>query len=223
MPTSIDFDLTPTEIRVLGVLIEKGLTTPDYYPLSLNAVTTGCNQKSNRDPVTDFSEIEVQDTLDQLISKSLIREKSSSGGRVNKYAHRLSDSLGLRFGLSRNALGTLCVLMLRGPQTGGEIRTRAARLCDHENLNDVEQTLRELVEDERGPYVAQLAREPGRKESRYAQLLGGAAPVESEGSVIRMEVQAEAKAGESRIEALEREVAALRAEVEDLKPRLAPD
>lgn len=169
----MDILLTPTEARVLGSLIEKERTTPDYYPLSLNAIQTACNQKSNREPIMDLAETEVMEAIDALMGKHLVREKNPSGSRVNKYAHRLSDSLGLTFGLEKNQLGTLCMLMLRGPQTPGEIRARTARLCEFSSLDDVERTLAELIGHERGPYVTRLPRSPGRKEARFAHLLCG--------------------------------------------------
>lgn len=166
-------DLNAHEVRVLGSLVEKELTTPDQYPLSLNAILLACNQKSNREPVMAFSESEVMETLDALTARHLVREKNLSGTRVSKFVHRLSGGLGLTFDFDRNELGTLCVLMLRGPQTPGEIRARTARLCTFSSLDEVEKTLERLAENERGPYVMRLARQPGRKESRYAHLMSG--------------------------------------------------
>ena len=140
----LDIHLTPIEARVLGVLIEKAETTPDGYPLSLNAVTTACNQKSNRDPILSLSEVETVEALDGLSGKRLAREKTQSGSRVTKYVHRLANTLGLTFDFSREELAVLCVLMLRGAQSIGEIRTRTTRLCDFGNLAAVEQTLLRL-------------------------------------------------------------------------------
>ena len=126
----MEINLTPVEARVLAVLIEKAETTPDNYPLSLNAVMMACNQKSNRDPVLTLTQTETIEALDGLVAKRLARDRTQSGSRVTKYGHRLANSLGLTFDFSREELAVLCVLMLRGPQSAGELRSRSLRLGD---------------------------------------------------------------------------------------------
>lgn len=213
----MDIHLTPVEARVLGSLVEKEATTPDYYPLSLNAVITACNQKSNRHPIMQIDQTQALEALDGLMAKRLAREKSSSGSRVTKYAHRLSGTLGLTREFSRRELAALCVLMLRGAQTVGEIRARTNRLCDFENLGQVEQTLSDLMSREDGPFVTKLPRQPGRKEARYAHLLcGDAVPEPNE------EAEAAPASGGAgdRIAALERGLEELRAELAEIKRRL---
>jgi uncharacterized protein YceH (UPF0502 family) len=214
----LDIHLTPVEARVLGSLLEKEATTPDYYPLSLNALVAACNQKSNRDPVMSLGETQVLEALDGLIAKRLARDKTTSGSRVTKYVHRLSGTLGLTREFSREELAVLCVLMLRGAQTVGEIRGRSGRLCQFENLGQVEHTLSGLMSRQDGPYVTRLARQPGRKEARYAHLLCGdvdSAPAEAAVAAPR------ALAGDDeRIAALERGFDELRTELEAIKKRL---
>ena len=156
--------LTDMEIRILGSLMEKALSTPDYYPLSLNALTNACNQKSSRDPVVAYAESEVQAVLEYLEDKDLVNQ--SRVGRVPKYEERLSSKHNL---VPREA-AVLCVLMLRGPQTAGKIRSRTGRLCDFESLEAVSETLEKLSEWELAERQARL---PGRKEARFSHLLGG--------------------------------------------------
>lgn len=228
-------ELTPDEARVLGVLIEKAATTPDQYPLSLNAVMVGCNQKSNRDPVTNFDQTQTVTALDGLISKHMVRERSDSGSRVAKYSHRLSGSLGLTFDFADDELAVLCVLMLRGPQTLGEIRVRTGRLWSFTSLDEVERTLDRLVEHKDGPYVRRLAREPGRKEARIAHLLCGAdaLPVAASFAVtddaltaddaVQLKPPGADNGYAARIEQLEREVAELKQDMAELKRELGID
>ncbi len=216
----MDIDLTPIEARVLASLLEKETTTPDYYPLSLSAIQTACNQKSNRDPVMSLGETEVLEALDGLTAKRLVREKTPSGSRVTKYAHRLSNTLGLTHEFSREELAVLCVLMLRGAQTVGEIRARTGRLCQFKALAEVEQTLSNLANRKDGPYVKKLARQAGRKEARYAQLLCGDVEVGAERapeSSTRIEPRPDDREQASRLTALEDRVEALREELEELK------
>ena len=163
--------LSPHEIRVIGALIEKEITTPDQYPLSLNALTLACNQKSNRDPVMKLSEQTVQATVDGLIGKYLVSRQSGYGSRVSKYKHRFCNTDFGELKLSPRDVGILCELMLRGPQTPGELRSRAERLCELRDAEQVEQTLAGLMSREE-PLVAKLPREPGKRESRYTHLLG---------------------------------------------------
>jgi len=208
----MDIILNDIEARILGCLIEKELTTPEYYPLSLNALTNACNQKSNRDPVMELGEQDVVRALDALRFKQLI-VLSAEGGRVPKYRHILSEKLGL----VSAELAVMCELLVRGPQTVGELRTRAERMHRFPDLAVVEEVLRELQERAH-PLVTRLARQPGRKESRYAHLLAGEPEAATEEHTpspepARMRVMAE----NERIQHLEEEVVALRTEVADLR------
>lgn len=162
--------LDPVEARVIGCLMEKSVVTPEQYPLSLNALVNACNQRSSRDPVMDLSEAQVQATVDRLAKRYLVREKSSFGSRVAKYHYRLyNDEIGdFRFSPAERAV--VCLLLLRGPQTLNELRTRAARLHPFADVEEVERTLEDLAGYPQGPFVSRLDREPGRREVRYAQL-----------------------------------------------------
>lgn len=197
--------LSPTEIRVLAVLAEKEALTPDNYPLSLNALTNGCNQLTSRDPVMSLTEDEVQQCLKRLMQKKLVAEVSQSGARVIKYEHRMR----IKWLLEQDKLAVLTSLMLRGPQTAGEIRNRTGRMFEFAAVGDVEAGLQFLM-DKYPPVVARLARLPGSKEARYAHLLGGEVNIDT--------LPAAAHAGShSRPSAsLEAEVAELRAQVEKL-------
>lgn len=178
-------ELSPIELRLLGSLVEKELATPDYYPLTLSALQNACNQKTNRDPVSRYSEDELRGSVEGLIAQSLVRERNPAGSRVAKYAHRLSDSLGLSFGFTRYELGVLAVLMLRGPQTPGELRSRTERLREPGTGPEVDAVLEALATHERGPWVQRLAKEPGRREARWQQLLGG----DQEAQTVRLDPQ----------------------------------
>ncbi|HET9218439.1 MAG TPA: YceH family protein [Terriglobia bacterium] len=164
----MDHTLTDAEVRVLGSLIEKEITTPDYYPLSLNALVAACNQSSNRNPVVRFDEETVVHAADTLRERKLVHLVSRSESRVNKYRHVLYEAMNM----GRPDIAIMCVLMLRGPQTVGEIRTRTNRLYDFTSLEQVETTLGGLM-DTTPPLVARLARQTGQKEVRYAHLLSG--------------------------------------------------
>lgn len=164
--------LSLNETRVLGALIEKEHTTPDQYPLSLNALTLACNQKSNRDPVLSLSEADVQDNIDSLIKKGLISEVVF-GSRVKKYRQRFGNTEFSEFSFSKKELAILCILFLRGPQTPGELRTRTNRLCEFHDVNDVDDTLKAFIERTDDNCLMQLPREPGKRESRYAHLFSG--------------------------------------------------
>src|SRR5215471_4952271 len=166
--------LTPVEARVLGSLIEKQITTPEYYPLSLNALTNACNQKSNRDPVVSFDEHTVLQATDGLREKKLGWVIKKADSRVLKYGHIFPEA----FHLSPPEVAVLCVLMLRGPCTPGEIRAASGRLFNFEGLPEVEAALQALMENEQGALAAKLPRQPGRKESRYAHLLAGEVRIE---------------------------------------------
>ena len=176
-------ELTVNEARVIGCLIEKQIATPDQYPLSLNALTNACNQKSNRDPVLDLDEREVQSVVDWLMRRQLVLERSGFGSRVPKYQHLFCNTQygSLKFSPQETAI--VCELLLRGPQTPGELRTHAARLAPLHDVTEVETALEELATRPDGPFVARLAREPGRRESRYMHLFSGEAPPDAGDSV----------------------------------------
>ncbi len=216
-------NLDPVELRVLGSLIEKDLTTPDYYPMTVSALTNACNQKSNRDPVMNLSEGQVLDSLESLSRKNVAWEKGSAGGRVPRYAHKLSGTLSKTFDFSRQQLGVLGTLVLRGPQTPGELRARTARMCEFHSLAEVEETLAELAKREDGPYVVELPREPGRRENRYGHLLGD--PAETASLVAgadRTDSGTQEQALAERVEVLETQVASLLEEVRALRRELEP-
>ena len=214
-------ELSADEARVIGALIEKEITTPDQYPLSLNALTNACNQKSNRDPVVHWPESRVQQLLDGLSRRALAVDRSGFGSRVPKYRHLFCNTTFGSLKFSGQELAIVCELLLRGPQTPGELRGRASRMCPFADVGEVEVALEQLMSREDGPFVARMAREPGRRESRYAQLFTGAladepaepAPGASEGSGVRA-------APDDRIEALERAVRRLEMEVADLKGKM---
>lgn len=204
--------LNDIEARVLGCLIEKELTTPEYYPLSLNALTNACNQKSNRDPVMALGEQDVVRALDSLRFKQLALV-SANGGRVPKYRHLLAEKMQL----VSSEMALVGELLLRGPQTMGELRTRAERMHAFADLAGVEEVLRELMERDQ-PLIVRLARQAGRKEARYAHLFSGEPELSAEENspppeAARMRVMGE----NGRITQLEGEVAALRAEVAELR------
>jgi uncharacterized protein YceH (UPF0502 family) len=206
--------LNEIEVRVLGSLAEKEITTPDYYPLSLNALLNACNQKSNRDPLMALDERVVTQALDSLNEKSLAGQVTSADSRVPKYAHRLQEV----FNFDRREMAVLCVLLLRGPQTPGELRGRAERMYKFDDLAVVESALRHLMERD-PPLVKKLARQPGTKESRYAHLLAG----DVEGWIAPAEAPPVAATGgqdEQRITRLETEVQSLRTEIAALRQQL---
>ena len=206
--------LDPVEARVIGVLIEKETTTPDQYPLSLNALTNGCNQKSNREPVMDLSDVVVQEAVDRLVKKHLVRSHSGFGSRVSKYQHRFFTAEFGALKLSPQEMAVMCELMLRGPQTPGELRSRAERMARFTDVEHVERVLNDLME--RGePLVGCLPRQPGKREARYAHRAGDEAFSIDDGM---------AAAGSSvdqgshdRIDALELKVAELQTQVAALK------
>jgi uncharacterized protein YceH (UPF0502 family) len=165
--------LTPMEARVIGCLIEKQITTPDQYPLSLNALVNACNQKSNRDPMMDVEEVTVQRTLDDLSRKHLIMERSGFGSRVSKYQHRFCNTEFGTLKFTPQELAIVCELLLRGPQTSGELRPRAARMASFADADQVEATLERLRTREDGPFVVRLPRKAGRRDAEYAHLFSG--------------------------------------------------
>ena len=166
--------LTPLQARVIGVLIEKEITTPDQYPLSLNALTLGCNQKSSREPILHLNETDVQNVLDELRDKNLLFEHQNSGSRVVKFKHRFCNTEFSSLQFSSQQLAIVCVLLLRGPQTPGEIRTRSNRLAQFSNVNEVESELEKLAKFNGDDLVLKLTREAGKREARYAHLFCGA-------------------------------------------------
>ncbi len=196
--------LDQAEVRVLGALIEKEATTPEYYPLSLNALVNACNQKSNRDPVVNYDEDTVHDAVTRLREKKLALTVTGSG-RVNKYSQRISETLNL----GRRELAVLCTLLLRGPQTLGEIKDRSERMFPFADLAETETVLEKLADSPEGGLVRKLPRQAGQKELRYAHLLSGEPRIESSADAIPPPV--------SRIAQLEKEVSQLRSEFDDLK------
>ena len=216
-------ELTPNETRVIGCLIEKQIATPDQYPLSVNALVNACNQKSNRDPVLDLDERTVQATLDALARRQLVLEKSGFGSRVPKYQHLFCNTEFGSLKFSRQGTAIVCELLLRGPQTPGELRSHAARLAPFGDVSEVETELEELMTRPDGPFVARLPREPGRRESRYMHLFGGEpVPVVAEGLDAGGYTAAAMPSGRAsdRLEALEAAVDELRREVAALKARV---
>lgn len=212
--------LDSVEERVLGALIEKQMTTPEYYPMSLNALTNACNQKTNRNPVVEFDDRTVARALESLRENGLVRIVSGADQRVPKYRHVFDEALGL--GAAHTAV--LGELMVRGPQTVGELRGRASRMHPFTELPEVEAVLDELAARDGGPAVRKLPRQPGRKESRFAHLLAGE-PQTEDGADVEREPEPEAavlqvRAENERLRVLEESVASLRAEVDDLRQQL---
>ena len=211
----VNFLLTEVEVRVLGSLVEKDATTPDYYPLSINALVNACNQKSNREPFMTLTEESVRDALASLKEKRLAGPVNSADSRVTKYEHRMQEV----FNFSRGENAVLCVLMLRGAQTPGELRGRTERIHAFEDLDEVQSALQKLMQ--RDPPLAQvLARQPGTKESRYVHLFGGLVEPfvmpepNSTPRALRMD-------NAERLEKLEATVTSLQQDVSDLKAQFA--
>ncbi|HCE41945.1 MAG TPA: DUF480 domain-containing protein [Lentisphaeria bacterium] len=216
------YTLTAVEARVLGCLIEKQITTPDTYPLSLNSLTLACNQKSNRDPMMELDDQTVLRTVDKLRDKNLAQMISMAGSRVMKYSHDAERTLGL----DTPALALLCELLVRGPQTPGELRGRASRMAAFENIESVETVMNALMTRQPEPLVVLLPRQPGRKESRYAHLLSGEVKVDETAMApapgpapekARLIVQAE----NERIEKLESELSTMRNDLTALQEQVA--
>ncbi|RHW75805.1 YceH family protein [Colwellia sp. RSH04] len=166
--------LSPEQARVIGVMLEKETTTPEQYPLSINALTNGCNQKSNREPVLSLTESNVQNVVDELVQNNQLMVDQKASGRVNKYFHRFCNTEFGSLQLTPQQRAIICVLLLRGPQTPGELRTRTNRLADFTDVNEVETALTELQDLGGNVLVKKLAREPGKRESRYVQLFSDA-------------------------------------------------
>lgn len=200
----MDHTLTDTEVRVLGALIEKEITTPDYYPMSLNALVAACNQSSNRNPVMHLEEGAVADAMESLREKGLAHRVDRGESRVVKFRHVLYEAMNW----GRPVIAVMCVLMLRGPQTVGEIRTRTNRLYDFTSLDEVELTLNSLMTGD-SPLITRLPRQSGQKEVRFAHLLSG--------DVSFTEVQAEVEPEEDRIGKLEKEVEDLKRQFQEFR------
>lgn len=221
--------LNANEARVIGCLIEKAITTPDQYPLSVNALTNACNQKSNREPMMTLHERDVQETVNGLVGKHLVLERSGFGSRVPKYQHRFCNTGFGTLEFSPLETAMLCELLLRGPQTPGELRTRAARMAENADMGEVDALLERLSRREDGPFVIRLAREPGRRDARYAHLFSGPVDAGIEAAQPPM-AQSPATAAAApgiertdridRIDRLESLVSDLRREVEELKTLL---
>ena len=206
--------LSPIEARIIGCLIEKEVTTPDHYPLTLNSLTTACNQKSNREPVLSLSESEVLDAVDGLIDRRMVSDESSFNSRVNKYQHRFCNTEFGDLQFTEQERAIICCMLLRGPQTPGELRTRTGRLANFTDVKEVEATLEKLATREAGALVVKLPREAGKRESRYQHLLSGEVDVEAFATA--SSGVAAPSASSEKLEELESEVASLRAEVAEL-------
>lgn len=208
--------LSAEQCRIIGVMLEKETTTPEQYPLSINGITTACNQKSNRDPVMSLSESEVQNSVDELVKMNLLMIDHKASGRVSKYIHRFCDTEfgDLKFTTQQRAI--ICLLLLRGPQTPGELRTRSNRLADFADVNEVEKALSQLHDLNNLTLVKKLEREPGKRESRYVQLFSDL----DESYVVEASVTQTAVASSEsndqllqRVTALEQQVATLTEQV----------
>ena len=209
----MDIRLSETEARALGALIEKDITTPDYYPLSLNALVNACNQKNNREPVMNLTEEDVRAALDGLQSHRLAGPARGADSRVTKYEHRIQEV----FNFTRPETAVLCVLLLRGPQTPGELRGRTERMFQFEHLDDVQSALQKLIERD-PPLVRMLPRQPGTKESRYMHLFSGDVEIQSlEPPRKTQTINSESE----RLTRVEEEVSVLRNELEAIKRQLA--
>ena len=210
----MELQLDDEEARVLGALLEKEITTPEYYPLSLNALLNACNQKSNREPVVSYNEEAVLQAIDRLREKGLALVSTGRESRVPKYFERLAE----QFNFDRRELAVLCLLLLRGPQTPGELRGRSQRLYEFDDLESVEATLTRLMEREPEPLVKRLAKQPGTKEARYAHLFSGDVPDTFDPTA----PAAVARHGsDDRVAKLEEEMRALREEVGQLRAQFA--
>ncbi len=208
------YELNAKEARVIGCLLEKQVTTPDQYPLSLNGIQLACNQKTNREPVMELTESEVQQILDLLLKKHFLRTLSGFGNRVVKYEHRFCNSEFGQLKLSVAELAVIATLLLRGAQTPGELRTRTNRMHEFNDVTEVEQVLASLSAREDGPFVVRLAREPGKRESRFMHLFSGQideAPTEA--------LPANDAELNERVSALENEVALLKQQLQALLAR----
>ena len=217
--------LTAVEARVVGALLEKEVATPDQYPLSLNALKLACNQKTSRDPVMALTDDQLQETLDGLRKKHLVLERSGFGSRVPKFKQRFCNTEFSALQFTDQERGIVCALLLRGPQTPGQLRTNTHRLCEFTDVSEVERVLDALMERPDGPFVARLAREPGKRECRFAELFSedsgerlDPAPAEDDRNA-----PPSPSPSPDRLASLEARVAALEEEVETLKRKAFPE
>jgi hypothetical protein len=217
MEKTMKYELTATEARVIGCLLEKQVTTPEQYPLSVNGVVTACNQKTNREPVMNLSESDVQDQLDNLVKRHFLRTVSGFGNRVTKYEQRFCNSEFGNLKLSAGEVALITTLLLRGAQTPGELRSRASRMYEFSDMAEVESTLEKLATREDGPYVVRLAREPGKRESRYMHLFCGDV---DEAMATTDELPAASGDLQARVDALETDVAELKQRLDSLLAHL---
>jgi hypothetical protein len=214
----VSHELTALEARVVGALLEKEITTPDQYPLSLNALIAACNQKTNRDPILELPATVVQETLDSLVKAHVVSDRGGYGGRVTKYKQRFCNTEFGQLKLSAQELGIVCVLLLRGPQTPGELRAHTQRLCEFADAQAVEAALESLMTRDDGPFVARLPRAAGARESRYAHLFSG--HIESVAAAPAVAYAPRAEGLAERVAALEETVARLSEELAGLKASL---
>ncbi|MBN3572149.1 YceH family protein [Vibrio neptunius] len=211
----MSIELNPIEARVIGCLIEKEVTTPDYYPLTLNSLTSACNQKSNREPVMTLSDIDVQQAIDGLISRRLVSDESGFNSRASKFQHRFCNTEFGDLKLTKQEKGIVCCMLLRGAQTPGELRTRTNRLAEFTDVKEVEAVLERMADREEGALVVKLPREAGKRESRYMHLFSGGVDLEAMTAKSASSVQA--TVNDDRVEVLEQEVAMLKSEMAELR------
>jgi len=230
----MNLDLNTHQLRVLGCLVEKQMTTPEYYPLTLSALTNACNQKSNREPVMNLSESDTLDAIKGLEAKYLAREKQLPGSRVAKYEHKLTGTLTDQFGFSNEEVAVLSILFLRGPQTPGEIRTRTQRACHFEDIHAVDRVLKNLANKNGKQFVMPLERQPGKREIRYIHLFAteeaslqrhanGALSSDAD-EHLKTDVVSNAEASaetQNELILLKNEVLQLRIELDELKAQMA--
>lgn len=212
------YQLSPLEARVIGCLLEKQVTTPEQYPLSINGVVTACNQKTNREPVMTLSEAEVQDQLDTLVKRHYLRTVSGFGNRVTKYEQRFCNSEFGDLKLSTAEVALVTTLLLRGAQTPGELRGRAQRMHEFTDMAEVENTLERLASREDGPFVVRLPREPGKRESRYMHLFSG--EIDLQAIAAQSDAPVADESLQARVEMLEGEVAELKQRLDSLLAHL---
>ncbi|OQX39381.1 MAG: DUF480 domain-containing protein [Oceanospirillales bacterium LUC14_002_19_P2] len=215
----MELSLSFPETRVLGALIEKAITTPDQYPLTLNSLTNACNQKSNREPVVSYEESEVQQAADSLIAKRLVTEQSGFGSRVQKYQHRFCNTEFSNLRFSEQERGILCVFFLRGAQTPGELRSRTNRLCSFTDVKEAETVLDNLAARADGPFVRKMPREAGKRESRYIHLF-----CDEQGEVMNAFDSDESPVREGleeRVDILEGQVKQLQAQIAAMAEKLS--
>lgn len=211
----MSIELNPIEARVIGCLIEKEVTTPDYYPLTLNSLTSACNQKSNREPVMALSDIDVQQAIDGLISRRLVSDESGFNSRASKFQHRFCNTEFGDLKLTKQEKGIVCCMLLRGAQTPGELRTRTNCLAEFTDVKEVEAVLERMADREEGALVVKLPREAGKRESRYMHLFSGDVDLEAITAISSSSVQA--TVNDDRVEVLEQEVAMLKSEMAQLR------